>query len=213
MDFPELLTHHLSAAKLSQVAFARAVGVTGSFVNMVCRRKGKARPALEALERWADALGLNGSERSAFIDAGVVFWLPQKALKMTDNMRTQWENRKREARSWVKVLTDEQLETLPPGDQAWVRIVRDSAEYDKADLREKVDKIRSFLESTQRKAAAPPADPMAKMLDLLERIEARLDANDQVHERIESELTRLAREVPAAHRSGDGHRGRRQAGG
>jgi hypothetical protein len=74
VDFSRVFSDILAKRGISQAGFARLVGMTGPFVNMVIRRK--ATPPPDRIEGWADALGLVGDERAVFLDLAAMEHLP-----------------------------------------------------------------------------------------------------------------------------------------
>ena len=79
VDFSALLAVKLKEPGRSQAAFARQVGVTGPFVNMICR--GKATPPLDTIDAWADALELQGLYRKEFKLLAGLAHVPDQAVR------------------------------------------------------------------------------------------------------------------------------------
>jgi hypothetical protein len=52
-------------------------------------KRGERLPPLRAIELWADALGLAGPDRAAFIDAAHLAHAPEHVRKMVEELRAQ----------------------------------------------------------------------------------------------------------------------------
>lgn len=68
LDFSDELRRHLQRLGISQNRAGPLLGCAGPFVNQLIRRV--RTPPIDSLERWADALGLEGADRTRFIIAG-----------------------------------------------------------------------------------------------------------------------------------------------
>jgi transcriptional regulator with XRE-family HTH domain len=81
VNFPEFFSEMLKDAGFSQAAFGRAVGVTGPFINMICR--GRATPPLDCLDLWSSALKLaKGSPKfHQFRRLAALAHIPDQALR------------------------------------------------------------------------------------------------------------------------------------
>jgi hypothetical protein len=78
--FPDMLKRLVGARFSSARAFVRAAyppaeeGAGSAYVSQVI--KGAKPPPLDRLDTWADALGLNGTDRVTFIDLAALAHLP-----------------------------------------------------------------------------------------------------------------------------------------
>lgn len=84
--FAELLAAYLKrAGDLSVAAFAERVGLSQPTMHRVAT--GGRPPDLDALDRWADVLGLEGDERATFILAGQLAHCPQPIVDLLEQHR------------------------------------------------------------------------------------------------------------------------------
>lgn len=81
-SFPELLARHLRRASppLDQIEFAEQVEVSRSTMSRIAL--GQRPPDIDALDDWADRLGLSGEDREEFIVAGTLAHAPKPVLEL-----------------------------------------------------------------------------------------------------------------------------------
>lgn len=76
MDFGGFLAERIERARLTRIAFAKAIGSSSGFMTDVI--KGRRTPPLDRLDAWADVLGLDGQERTLFLDLAALAHLPDE---------------------------------------------------------------------------------------------------------------------------------------
>lgn len=86
-DFATIFQEHLDARGMNRRAFAEQVACHTALVTMVA--KGRRRVPPHAIDRWADALGLEGEEREAFIDAGLTIKAHERIVEHIAGMRAE----------------------------------------------------------------------------------------------------------------------------
>jgi transcriptional regulator with XRE-family HTH domain len=80
--FVDLLAVHLNRRRLSPHAFGAALGVKHSTMGRIML--GERSPDIDALDAWADHLALQGAERDAFIEAGILANCPRQAVELVE---------------------------------------------------------------------------------------------------------------------------------
>lgn len=85
MDFPDLLARIVSDRGLSLRSVALRAGLDPSFLNRV--RHGHRALPLERVEQLADALGIAGDERIAFIEQAHLASVPDFVVNLVDVLR------------------------------------------------------------------------------------------------------------------------------
>lgn len=93
MEFGPVLAAHLERAGLSQRAFARRVGYSHVLVSYVIT--GRRTPPLEAIESWADELGVTGAERTRFIQLAWLAHAPPQVRDLVARQQAQIERLRR----------------------------------------------------------------------------------------------------------------------
>lgn len=91
--FSTVLVAAVTSAKLSLRQFASRVGVDQA--NLQAIIAGRRKPKLDALEPWADALGLAGPDRAAFLEAGWLALSPPQVATLVADLRAQVRDRAR----------------------------------------------------------------------------------------------------------------------
>jgi transcriptional regulator with XRE-family HTH domain len=82
VEFHDLFAAAIQASGLSQTEIARRAGDNQSHLNAALR--GKRAPPLHRVTAWADALGLNGLDRGAFLLAALRAQVPETQRKAFD---------------------------------------------------------------------------------------------------------------------------------
>lgn len=82
VDFSDAFSAAIAGAGFSQNRAGPALGCTGPFVNQVIRRK--AKPPLDQIERWADALHLEGDARAEFIRLAYLAHAPEQVRQLVE---------------------------------------------------------------------------------------------------------------------------------
>ena len=67
--------------------FAQRVGYAHSNISAIMA--GRRPPPLDRIERWADALGLDGQERQEFLEEAYLAHAPQQVRHIVDRMRVE----------------------------------------------------------------------------------------------------------------------------
>jgi transcriptional regulator with XRE-family HTH domain len=142
MDFTELFRQHIAAAGISQAELARRANDHQSHINAALQ--GRAKPSLQRVAGWADALGLVGVDRRTFVLAAVRCHVPTELAGVIDEMLRD-----------LPVASELLLNMDPASIPALVR---------EADLRRQLsamtaerDKLRSQLREVSRHADAAKA--------------------------------------------------------
>lgn len=78
MDFSDIFRAELKRAKLTHAAFADRVGVSPAFVSLVATKRNKL--PMDRADKWADELGLTGTERRWFIMHAGLAHIPDPAV-------------------------------------------------------------------------------------------------------------------------------------
>ena len=91
--FGRALVEVLAAAEMTQRGFAKHVGVVSGTLRAVI--SGKRKPKIEDLEPWADALGLRGATRLAFLEEGWLALSPPQVAGIVDGLRAELAKRAR----------------------------------------------------------------------------------------------------------------------
>lgn len=86
-QFPDLIARLASERGLSLRAVALRAGMDPSYLNRVRHRE---RPLpIDRVERLADALGLSGDERTAFIEQAHLDIVPDFVRKLIETLRAE----------------------------------------------------------------------------------------------------------------------------
>lgn len=93
LTFGTVLVAAVATAKLSTRQFAIRVGVDQA--NLQAIIAGRRKPKLDTLEPWADALGLAGPDRAAFLEAGWLALSPPQVASLVADLRAQVRDRAR----------------------------------------------------------------------------------------------------------------------
>lgn len=110
--FRQLLDGHLTRLGMSRLAFATAVGTSsGNLTNIF---KGRRRPPLTQLRKWADVLGLNDNDKREFLEAAASEHSPDLASDL-DQVRARVDAERTLLASWGD-STDARLAHLAAAD-------------------------------------------------------------------------------------------------
>ena len=90
-DFGTLLAKAIKDAGLSANQFAGLVAFDQP--SLVKTIKGTRKPPAELIEPWADALGLRGADRQAFVEAGHLTHASEQVRALVDRLRAELADR------------------------------------------------------------------------------------------------------------------------
>ncbi len=85
--FGPILAAALESRGMAQREFARVVGIQqGSLQHIL---KGRRKPPLKAIPKWADALRLKGTDREEFLEAAYLRHAPPYVQDLVSRLRRQ----------------------------------------------------------------------------------------------------------------------------